>query len=272
MDKQVEIVNYHPDYEESLAEMWNRSQEAWGGGTSVTTGDQVRRDEENSDSLAVFLAVYDNQVVGYCSLSEYTEDEGALYIHLLNVRPDYHGKKIGKMLVLRAVEETVHRGWPRVDLYTWESNMKAVPLYKRCGFFWEDREDTTHFMNFIPQIINCEAILPYMADIDWYADSSRTIEVVRDGHVENGFHTYTYTWNKNGRKLRVDIERRGRGSALSRQKIIYCQPWLRMPNPYSARNIPFYIGSLTNPGPRLELSLRVNLTGTSHLTGNSPSK
>ncbi|AQR77893.1 GNAT family N-acetyltransferase [Paenibacillus larvae] len=214
MDKQVEIVNYHPDYGESLAEMWNRSQEAWGGGTSVTTGDQVRRDEENSDSLAVFLAVYDNQVVAYCSLSEYTEDEGALYIHLLNVRPDYHGKKIGKMLVLRAVEETVHRGWPRVDLYTWESNMKAVPLYKRCGFFWEDREDTTHFMNFIPQIINCEAILPYMADIDWYADSSRTIEVVRDGHVENGFHTYTYTWNKNGRKLRVDIERRGRGICL----------------------------------------------------------
>lgn len=211
---QVEIVHYHEDYADSLAEMWNLSQEAWGGATSVTTGDQVRRDEENSDSLAVFLAICDNQVVGYCNLGEYKEDEGALYIQLLNVRPDYQGKKIGKMLVLRAVEETVRRGWPRVDLYTWESNMKAVPLYKRCGFFWEDREDTTHFMNFIPQIINCEALSPYMTDFDWYADSSRTIEVERDGHEENGFHTYTYTWDKNGRKLRVDIERRGRGICL----------------------------------------------------------
>ncbi|GED17684.1 GNAT family N-acetyltransferase [Aneurinibacillus migulanus] len=214
MEMHVEIVNYHPDYAESIAEMWSRSQDAWGGGTSVRTGEQIRQEEENSDSLAVFLAVCDGQVVGYCSLSEYREDTGALYIQLLNVRPDYHGKKIGKMLVLRAVKETMDRGWPRLDLYTWEGNVKAVPLYKRCGFFWEDREDTTHFMNFIPQIVNCPALAPYFSDIDWYADFTRTIEVAPDGRVENNFHTYTYAWTKNGRELRVDVERRGRGIRL----------------------------------------------------------
>lgn len=57
-------------------------------------------------------------VVGYCGLSEYREDEGALYIPLLNVRVDYHGKKIGKLLLLKAIERSIELGWPRLDLYT----------------------------------------------------------------------------------------------------------------------------------------------------------
>ncbi len=214
MTTHVNIVHYHPDYAESVAEMWNRSQDEWGGGAAVRTAEQIRRDEESSDALAVFLAVCDGQVVGYCSLGEYRVDSGALYIQLLNVRPDYHGRKIGKMLVLRAVEETIRLGWPRVDLYTWEANMKAVPLYKKCGFFWEDREDATHFMNFIPQVAACEALAPYLKDIDWYADLTRTIEVKPDGHKVNGFDIYTYAWSKNGQSLRVDIERKGRGICL----------------------------------------------------------
>ncbi|MEC0207424.1 GNAT family N-acetyltransferase [Paenibacillus ehimensis] len=214
MTTHVDIVHYHPDYAESVAEMWNRSQDEWGGGPAVRTAEQIRRDEESSDAMAVFLAVCDGQVVGYCSLGEYREDTGALYIQLLNVRPDYHGRKIGKLLVLRAVEETIRLGWPRVDLYTWEANMKAVPLYKKCGFFWEDREDATHFMNFIPQVAACEALAPYLNDIDWYADLTRTIEVKPDGRKENGFDIYTYAWSKNGQSLRVDIERRGRGICL----------------------------------------------------------
>ena len=214
MSKSIEIVNYHPKYAAGIAEMWDRSQDEWGGGTTISTAEQVKREEENSDSLAVFLAVCGEEVVGYCSLSEYREDTGALYIQLLNVRPDYHGKKIGKMLVLRAVEETILRGWPRVDLYTWEANMKAVPLYKRCGFFWEDREDMTHFMNFIPQVVKCAALAPYLEGIDWYTDSARTIEVAPDGKENNGFHTYIYEWQKAGRELRVGVERRGRGICL----------------------------------------------------------
>ncbi|MCR8842140.1 GNAT family N-acetyltransferase [Paenibacillus sp. SC116] len=214
MSSIVSIAAYHPDYADSIAEMWNRSQEHWGGNTSIYTGAQIRNEEENSDALIVFLAICDEQVIGYCSVCEYREDTGALYIHILNVRPDYHGHKIGKQLVLRAVEETIQRGWPRIDLYTWESNMKAVPLYKKCGFFWEDREDTTHFMNFIPQIMNCEALAPYMKGIDWYNDSTRTIEVNRDGQEKNGFQTYTYSWSKDERNVRVDIERRGRGICL----------------------------------------------------------
>jgi len=211
----VDIVPYHPDYAESLAEMWNRSNDEWGGGTSVRSAEQVRQSEENSDAIAVFIAICNDEVVGYCSLGEYHEDTGALYIQLLNVRPDFHGHKIGKQLVLRAVEETIRLGWPRVDLHTWGANMKAVPLYKRCGFFWEDREDAVHFMNFIPQVASCEALAPYFREFDWYNDLVRTIEIKPDGQKENGFETYTYVWaNDSGQSLRVEIERRSRGICL----------------------------------------------------------
>ncbi|MGG3508540.1 GNAT family N-acetyltransferase [Paenibacillus lautus] len=208
----IDIIPYHPNYAEKVAEMWNRSNDEWGGGTSVRSAVQVRQSEENSDAIAVFLAICNDEVVGYCSLGEYREDASALYIQLLNVRPDFHGYKIGKRLVLRAVEETIRLGWPRVDLHTWEANMKAVPLYKKCGFFWEDREDAVHFMNFIPQVAACEALAPYFREFNWYADLMRTIEIKPDGKKENGFETYTYAWtNDSGRSLRVDIERKSRG-------------------------------------------------------------
>ncbi|MGZ9584227.1 GNAT family N-acetyltransferase [Paenibacillus marinisediminis] len=211
---QVSIVNYHPDYAQSIADMWNSSQDSWGGGTSVRTAEQVIQQEASSDNLVLFLAICADEVVGYCSLCEFRDDIGALYIQLLNVRPDFHGKGVGKQLVLRCVEETIQRGWRRLDLHTWGSNMKAVPLYKRTGFFWEERDDQVHLMNFIPNVVACEALAPYIKDIDWYKDSTRIIEVRPDGVVENGFHTYSYTWEKDRHQLRVDFERRGRGICL----------------------------------------------------------
>ncbi|WCF06553.1 GNAT family N-acetyltransferase [Paenibacillus thiaminolyticus] len=210
----IAIVRYEPEYAAGVAEMWNRSQEGWGGGDTIRTAERVRTEEEGSDALEVYLALDQDAVVGYCNLFEYREDTGALYIGLLNVRPDYHGRRIGKMLVREALDATVRLGWPRLDLYTWASNTKAVPLYKRCGFFWEDREDTTHLMNFMPAVLNTEALSAYFDDIDWYEDSTREIEIKPDGRKDNGFDYFTYTWEKNGASLRVEFERTGRGIRL----------------------------------------------------------
>lgn len=133
----IKIVKYHEGLAKSIADMWNESREGWGGDASIMTEEQVIEKEANSEDLFLYLALDNEKVVGYCGISEYKEDVKALYIRLLNVHPDYQGKKIGKQLVLKAVEKTVELGWPRIDLYTWAGNVKAVPLYKKCGFFWE---------------------------------------------------------------------------------------------------------------------------------------
>lgn len=211
---QIEIVEYHPGLAAAVAEMWNLSREGWGGDAHITTEEKVRVQEENSSNINLYLAMDGEKVVGYCGLSEYREDEGALYIPLLNVRTDYHGKKIGKQLVLKALERSVQLNWPRLDLYTWPGNTKAVPLYKKCGFFWEDRDDTTHLMNFMPTVLNTEAVNEFFAHVDWYDASTRTIEVSPDGRKENEFTYYEYKWEHDNQLLRMEFEKTGRGLRL----------------------------------------------------------
>ncbi|MBM6619335.1 GNAT family N-acetyltransferase [Bacillus suaedaesalsae] len=212
--QKIKIVEYNEKLAAGVAEMWNLSRDGWGGDSHVTTEEKVRTQEANSSNLNLYLAMDDETVVGYCGLSEYREDEGALYIPLLNARTDYHGRKIGKNLVLKAIERVVELGWPRLDLYTWAGNTKAVPLYKKCGFFWEDRDDTTHLMNFMPTVLTTEAVNDFFENTDWYALSTREIEVTPDGRKENDFTYYEYKWENDNQSLRMEFERTGRGLRL----------------------------------------------------------
>ncbi|MBU9714813.1 GNAT family N-acetyltransferase [Evansella tamaricis] len=211
MNRQITITEYKPELAGAVAEMWNKSREGWGGHSDVRTEDQVLSEEANSTNLHTYIAMDGEEVVGYCGLSEYREDEGALYIPLLNVRTDYHGKKVGKKLVLKALEETIKRGWPRLDLNTWPGNTKAVPLYKKCGFFWENRDDSVHLMNFIPEVLNTSLFHDFFQTADWYEDSVREIEIAPDGQANGEFDFYDYKWEKNSRFLYVSVEKTSRG-------------------------------------------------------------
>ncbi|SFE23303.1 Ribosomal protein S18 acetylase RimI [Paenibacillus algorifonticola] len=212
--QEITIVEYEPRYAGSIAAMWNTSHESWGGDDSLQTEQSILKEHHNSTFLHVYLAIAGGEVVGYCSFSHYKEDAGALYIPLLNVRPDYHGHKIGKRLILRAIEETLKLGWPRLDLYTWPGNTKAVPAYKKSGFFWEKRDDTTHLMNLIPSVLQTGAVKHYFEEINWYSDSVREIAVSPDGRQERGFDYFTYEWKKGSSHLRMEYERTGRGLRL----------------------------------------------------------
>lgn len=210
----IVIAEYHEGFAAGIAKMWNLSRDSWGGDTSVMTEEQVKTKEANNGNITLYLALDGEEVVGYCGLSEYKEDTGSLYIPLLNVRPDYHGRKIGKMLVLKALQKTIELGWPRLDLYTWPGNVKAVPLYKKCGFFWEDRDDTTHLMNFIPAVHQTQLLKPAFEKLDWYSSSMREIDVKPDGIKESGFTFYEYLWESGEVSARVRFERTGRGISL----------------------------------------------------------
>ncbi|MGH4122750.1 MAG: GNAT family N-acetyltransferase [Clostridium sp.] len=210
----LKIVEYTPAYAGAIAEMWQKSTEGFNGENCNQTEESVLADHANSTDINTYLAILGDEVLGYCAFSKYLKDEGALHIRLLNARYDCHGKGIGKALVKKAVERTIELKWSRLDLYTWPANTKAIPLYKKCGYFFENRQDTTHLMNFIPTVMHTEAVKDYFKDADWYNDMKRTINMEPDGRGENGFDFYEYNWDKNGKKLRVEFERRGRGVRL----------------------------------------------------------
>ncbi len=207
----IELVKYEKEYAAAVAKMWIESAEGWNGGILASSKENVISTEENSPHLDLTLAKVGNDVIGYCKLSIDHSDEGALYIDLINVTPDYYGKSIGKQLLLDGIKKTIDRGWRRLDLHTWPGNTKAVPLYKKCGFFWEKRENTTHLINLIPDVLKCELVSDYFKTADWYKDSTREIKQEPDSRLVNEFDLWNYEWEKDGKKLNMEYSRRGRG-------------------------------------------------------------
>ncbi|MBN1327368.1 MAG: hypothetical protein JW996_05400, partial [Candidatus Cloacimonetes bacterium] len=80
MNENIRIIEYTPEFAGGVAEMWNKSSECWGGYNIMLSAQQVKQEEENSSHLNLYLALDGDQVVGYCKLSEYREDDQALYI------------------------------------------------------------------------------------------------------------------------------------------------------------------------------------------------
>lgn len=210
----LKVVEYDPSYAKRIAEMWQKSSEGWNGGHSDETEEKVLSTHEGTSNINTYLAVLKDEVLGYCAFSRYEEDEGALYIKLLNTRFDYHGFGIGKLLVQKSIQRTIELGWPRLDLYTWPGNTKSIPLYKKCGFFLENNSSSTHLMNFIPTVMQTEAVKDYFNYFDWYKDMKREITINPDGKQENGFDFFEYCWEKEHKKLRIEFERKGRGIRL----------------------------------------------------------
>ncbi|WP_059105800.1 GNAT family N-acetyltransferase [Shouchella shacheensis] len=206
----VTIVEYTRDHAQAVADMWNESRGNFGGGHEFETARDRAVKEQTSGNLVTMLAMEDKKVVGYCGLATYKQDTGALYIPLLNVHPEYIGKGIGKRLVLEAVQRTVEAGWPRVDLYTWPGNTQAVPLYKRCGFFWEDREDRTHLMNFIPLLLRHGILSTYVTNENWYHTLKREVKLEPDGETQSGFTTFTYHFETDKGNVSATVEHSSR--------------------------------------------------------------
>ena len=208
LDNGIKIVEYAPSYAQAICDMWTKSGEDWGGDSGIRTPQQIIDEHSGSSHYNVFLALDGDAVVGYCSFGRYYYDADTAYIPLLNVQSDYQGKGIGKALVLLCVERTIQLGYPRVDLFTWPGNTAAVPMYKKCGYLWEDRPSSTHLTNFIPTVLK---LFPqFFAKADWYADSTRTIEVKPDGEKNNEFECFGYSWAKGDEALAVGFERSGK--------------------------------------------------------------
>ncbi len=191
--------------------MWNESSEGWLGDSQIRTKESIIKEIELSRHLHHFLALSGDKVVGYCGLTKLRTEDDTLYIDLLNVIPAYHGQKIGKLLLKHAMKYVVIAKYPRLDLHTWSGNLKAVPLYKKCGFFWENDPTSVRLMSFISLVLMDELLCHYLGEMDWYDDSSRAIEVVPDGRKENKFEYYTYSWQKDANSLTAEFCRRGRG-------------------------------------------------------------
>lgn len=178
----IRFEAYSHDYAQAVARMWEESRDGWPPGflgNSKTTAQSVIREEDLSGGLFTVIALDGKRVVGYCRTEPYGGEADASYVAILNAVTDMHGKKIGKRLLLDAIRRVTELGYYRLDLHTWSANLKAVPLYKKTGFFW--MPDTMVYMqNYMPFLLQRSELKEFLGDSDWYLIYDRELEVEPD--------------------------------------------------------------------------------------------
>jgi GNAT superfamily N-acetyltransferase len=196
---------------ERLATMWNESDDGWPGSWTSgqpMTAEMIREWERDTEHLAVFVAEIDDEIVGYCSLSESTR-KGEGYLGLLNVNPRFHGHSIGRRLIQATIDVSIEKGWQRQTLHTWSANYKAVPTYKKTGHFWAP--DTSVWMqSFVPGALQMPLARPFFERHDWYACQVREIDQKQDDMRWQGIPVFSQRWEADGEHLSIQIDQASR--------------------------------------------------------------
>jgi GNAT superfamily N-acetyltransferase len=179
---------------ELLAAMWNASDAGWPWGWTrgvPETAERILDRTQKIDRLAIFVVEVNGEIVGYGDMERTRGRNDSADLNLLNVRPDFHGKGLGKALVLKILERTIERGYKQLTIGTWGGNMKSVPLYKKTGFFWVP-ETSVWMQNYIPTALSMPIARDFFAKHDWYKCFQRELEMVPDDIEWNGIKVYPY--------------------------------------------------------------------------------
>lgn len=197
----------------AFAEMMNRSKEGWPwdmkSGISWTA-ETARADIEGSASMGYYVAEVEGKLVGVCEVFKSPWERESSYIGFLNVEPDYQGRKFGKRLLRRAVDRAIEEGLDRITLNTWGGNLKALPLYKKMGFFWVP-ETYVEMVNFLPIVLRHPMFEDFFArNPDWYEVQERDLSPEPDLLERDGIRIYEYRFRSRGREIRATADRTGK--------------------------------------------------------------
>lgn len=95
--------------------------------------------EINNRNLEYYFAKLDDEVVGYLKMSSEKStgdilNATALEIKRIYVQQQLQGKKIGHLLLEKAIACARKKNISNLCLAVWEENQKAIGFYKRYGF------------------------------------------------------------------------------------------------------------------------------------------
>ena len=209
------IIEFKREDASKLADLFNSfdKEGLWPGGF---TGGVPYTAERVLDSfpasvkcISILISTHEDKFTGVCSLHPHYEDPEAAYIGVLGVHPDYLGKGHGKAMILRALQIAAQNNLRRVDLDTWAGNLRAVPLYKKCGLFWIP-ETSVRMQDYISGIKNFPLAKQFLTKYDWYSTQKRQLELVPDEIKLEEMDVFTYEFSKDGDNLKVWIDRYGR--------------------------------------------------------------
>ena len=208
------LHKYDHKFDARLARMWNESDDQWPGtftdGVPLTEK-RVAEWMDRVDAIIQFIVVEDatDKVVGYGDLWDTPVRPGSCYVALLNVHPAHQGQSLARRMLVHMVDWAVENNYDRITIGTWPANLKAMPLYKKVGFFWTP--DTNVLMeNYLPAVRLLPATQGYFAHHDWYRTYDRSLKQVEDKmrHPETGeTKVYILRWEEDGDLIEAVFDR-----------------------------------------------------------------
>jgi len=193
-----------------VARLYNESDNNFPGGLTrgvPFTAERVQEQLERENALVQLLIFFNRCIIGICTVSIHRKDKNATYVSFLNLHPKYHGQGFGRRLLYECVKHVINLGFERLDINTWPGNLKAVPLYKKMGFFWVP--GTRVFMqNYVPAILRYPVAKEFFnKHPEWYSNMQRNLKVEEDNLEDKGMKIFTYEWRKDNDILKVTVDR-----------------------------------------------------------------
>jgi|Deesub1362A_J573_1020465.scaffolds.fasta_scaffold06315_2 ribosomal protein S18 acetylase RimI-like enzyme len=263
MDEGVKIRLFREADAAGVAELLNASDSTWPGtftGGIAYSAERVLEHRREGDYLLDLVAEAEGKIVGSCILTRDWSDPQAAYVSFLDVHPEWHGKGIGKGLLLRAVEEAIRRGFPYLVLNTWAGNERAVPLYKKAGFFWIPGT-SVRMENYLPQVLSLPWVQEFLEDTHWYDCLRRKLTLEEDREKWRGREVFRYRWERNGKVLEVVIDRAAKAPCALLAPEFSAEVWPEPAEPWGA--LPFRLHwRLENKG-QSTLNLGISAWGES---------
>ena len=100
--------------------------------------------ELNTINSFFYIIIVDNDVAGYLKLNVLEAQTEKNHLHALEIERiyilnKYHGKKLGKLLLNKAIEVAKKLSKSYIWLGVWEMNERAINFYKKNNFISIDK-------------------------------------------------------------------------------------------------------------------------------------
>ncbi|MHA2296194.1 MAG: N-acetyltransferase family protein [Candidatus Hodarchaeales archaeon] len=200
-----------PDDGEKLAALFNSFNESWEmgfQGQGQNTAETALEIATRLKRIVTFVAEEKSgRLLGYCSVHPHYRYTEACYVGILGVHPEALGKKIGKRLMLKAIEKSTGEGKSRIELGTWPGNLTAMPLYKKLGFNWVP-ETSVQMEGYIPLILSFPIFSKFWSKHpDWYSIFQKNLDQIPDEEKFNELDVFTYDFVTGDDRLTVWIDK-----------------------------------------------------------------
>lgn len=101
---------------------------------------QIRLSAElNNPNSEFYFAISGDDIIGYLKVNTGEaqtdiKEDNALEVERIYLLKEFHGRKVGQLLLDKALDIARQRGAKYIWLGVWENNARAISFYKKNGF------------------------------------------------------------------------------------------------------------------------------------------